>query len=62
MHYRVSYCQDNSRCTAEVTASSPQEAVVKFHMLRQDDRSARRPATVLSVWQDPTDEPAAAEW
>ena len=50
MRYRVHYLAANKRCTTQVEASSPQEAVIKFQHTRCDhhappDQSGR----VLSV-------------
>ncbi len=54
MRYRVHYCVDNQRRTAEVEARSPQEAVVKFRHTRSSNHrdSAGRPSEILSVCPD----------
>ena len=57
MRYRVHYCVDNERRTAEVEARSPQEAVVKFRHTRGTHKhSGRRPSEILSVSPEPTSE------
>ena len=50
MRYQVQYWLRNERQTAEVEASSPQEAIVKFCHTRADRSPAgRQPQQVLSV-------------
>ena len=57
MRYRVHYCVDNERRTAEVEASTPQEAVVKFRHTRSDHKdNCGRPSEILSVSPDPADD------
>ncbi|MCK4624644.1 MAG: hypothetical protein KAV00_04980 [Phycisphaerae bacterium] len=50
MRYRVHYCLENDRLTAEVEAASPHEAVVKFRHTRPEaeDQLGRR-SEVLSI-------------
>jgi len=60
MRYRVHYLTDNRRRTAQVEASSPQEAVVKFrHTRAEPPRPGPDDNQVLSVMPelDPADPP-----
>lgn len=57
MRYRVHYCVDNERRTAEVEARSPQEAVVRFRHTRSTHKHSNgRPSEILSVSPEPTGE------
>jgi len=56
MLYRVHYLEADERRTAQVNASSPQEAVIKFQHTRCDARDVRRSSTVLSVLPEPDEE------
>jgi len=56
MLYRVHYLEANERRTAQVDASSPQEAVIKFQHTRCDPQDHRQPSTVLSVLPEPDGE------
>jgi hypothetical protein len=57
MLYRVHYMTENERRTAQVDASSPQEAVVKFQHVRCDSEDPRNhSARVLSVLPEPESE------
>jgi hypothetical protein len=53
MLYRVHYLEQDERRTAQVDASSPQEAVIKFQHTRCHPQDHRRPSTVLSVMPEP---------
>ena len=53
MLYRVHYLEANERRTAQVDASSPQEAVIKFQHTRCDPQDHRQRSTVLSVLPEP---------
>jgi hypothetical protein len=53
MRYRVHYLEQDQRRTAEVDASSPQEAVIKFQHTRCDPQDHRQQSTVLSVMPEP---------
>ncbi len=59
MKYRVHYLEADERRTAEVDASSPQEAVIKFQHTRCDPQDHRRQSTVLSVLPEPEVDPMA---
>lgn len=57
MRYRVHYCVDNQRRTAEVEACSPQQALVKFRHTRSDHHdNCGRPSQVVSVSPEPAAE------
>ena len=54
MRYRVQYLAENERRTAQVEASSPQEAVVKFcHIQQQHHHVEEGSSEVLSVSPEP---------
>ena len=53
MRYRVQYSLGRERHTAEVDASSPQEAVVKLRHVRGDWGRPGQPWQVLSVALEP---------
>jgi len=59
MKYRVHYLEADERRTAEVDASSPQEAIIKFQHTRCHPQDHRRTSTVLSVLPEPGSEQAA---
>jgi hypothetical protein len=60
MIYRVSYMVNQDRCTAEVEASSPQEAMVKFNHTRAERPQQHRwPHRILSVSPQPQEQ---LEW
>jgi len=54
MKYRVHYCVEDERRTAEVEAGSPHEAAVKFrHTRRQGEDRRGRPPRILSISHEP---------
>jgi hypothetical protein len=60
MRYRVHYSVSNQRRTAQVEATSPAEAVVKFRHTSPDAEDPRGQASViLSVCPDWAEEEAA---
>ena len=58
--YRVHYLEADERRTAQVDASSPQEAVIKFQHTRRDVQDHCQISTVLSVLPEPP--PKHMEW
>ena len=59
MRYRVHYCVEDERRTAEIEAGSPEEAMVKFRHTRSDPAvRCGRASRILSVSPEPDVEEA----